>query len=114
MIHFFIELQNDSFVIKEYCVGFLKVADTSGDGLCESLLQKLAELGLDLTDCRGQAYDNGSNMKGKYSGVQARFLKMNRKHSVCLAAITVSTLLSAMQTTRFRFLLLFGNSHLLL
>ncbi|XP_065664392.1 zinc finger MYM-type protein 1-like [Hydra vulgaris] len=27
---------------------------------------------IDITNCRGQAYDNASNMSGKYSGLQAR------------------------------------------
>jgi len=27
----------------------------------------------------GQGYDNGSNMKGKYQGVQKRFLDINPK-----------------------------------
>uniref|UniRef100_A0A0L8H404 DUF4371 domain-containing protein n=1 Tax=Octopus bimaculoides TaxID=37653 RepID=A0A0L8H404_OCTBM len=77
MIIHFLKLQKDKTKIKEYFVGFLKVTDTSGAGLFESLLEKLASLGLDLMDCRGQSYDNGSNMKEKHSGVQARFLQKN-------------------------------------
>ena len=30
-----------------------------------------------LSDCRGQSYDNGSNMSGKYSGLQARIQERN-------------------------------------
>ena len=28
--------------------------------------------------CRGQSYDNASHMSGKYSGVQARIIKINQ------------------------------------
>ena len=30
-----------------------------------------------LSDCRGQSFDNGSNMSGKYSGLQARIRERN-------------------------------------
>lgn len=33
-------------------------------------------LGLNLDDIRGQGYDNGANMRGNKSGVQARRLEM--------------------------------------
>ncbi|GJQ70545.1 hypothetical protein Trydic_g22946 [Trypoxylus dichotomus] len=38
---------------------------------------ELDKIGLEIKDCRGQGYDNGSNMKGSYSGVQARILDIN-------------------------------------
>ncbi|GJQ77776.1 hypothetical protein Trydic_g16039 [Trypoxylus dichotomus] len=41
------------------------------------LLEELDKIGLEIKDCRGQGYDNGSNMKGSYSGVQARILEIN-------------------------------------
>lgn len=39
----------------------------------------LNKLQLNISDCRGQAYDNGSNMKGKHQGVQRRVLDINHK-----------------------------------
>ena len=41
------------------------------------ILDKLNELKILFEDCRGQAYDNGANMKGKHRGAQARLLKQN-------------------------------------
>ena len=38
----------------------------------DTLISALVELGIDLMDCRGQSYDNASNMAGKYAGLQAR------------------------------------------
>lgn len=65
--------------IHEHSVGFLQALDTSGKGLCETFLRHLENLGLDLSNCRGQSYGNGSNMQGKKQGVQKRVLELNSK-----------------------------------
>ncbi|XP_073723533.1 zinc finger MYM-type protein 1 [Misgurnus anguillicaudatus] len=65
--------------IHEHFVGFLEALDTTGKGLCETFLTHLETLGLDLCNCRGQSYDNGSNMQGKKHGVQKRLLELNEK-----------------------------------
>ena len=43
----------------------------SGIQLAESLLEYLKTNDIDIADCRGQSYDNASNMSGKYNGMQA-------------------------------------------
>ncbi|CAJ1059664.1 zinc finger MYM-type protein 1-like [Xyrichtys novacula] len=65
--------------ISEHFIGFVDVQDTTGRGLSETLLEKLDELNLNIRDCRGQSYDNGSNMMGHKQGVQARLLQLNEK-----------------------------------
>lgn len=35
--------------------------------------------GIDISDCRGQGYDNGANMSGKINGVQAQILLQQQK-----------------------------------
>ena len=57
----------------------MRISDSTGKGLLDALLEKATELQLELSDCRGQSYDNGANMKGKHSGVQARMLDINPK-----------------------------------
>lgn len=50
------------------------------------LLGHLETLGLDLSDCRGQSYDKGSNKQGKRQVIQARVLELI-KHCVFHAAV---------------------------
>ena len=62
----------EAAVVKETFFGYLRISDSTGKGLLDAFLEKATELQLELSDCRGQSYDNGANMKGKHSGVQAR------------------------------------------
>ncbi|KAK0141044.1 Zinc finger MYM-type protein 1 [Merluccius polli] len=65
--------------IKVYFLGFMNVVEMIGLNLSNVVLEKLRELGISFEDCRGQAYDNGANMKGKRQGVQARLLQLNSR-----------------------------------
>ena len=69
----------EAAVVKETFFGYLTISDSTGKGLLDAFLEKATELQLELSDCRGQSYDNGANMKGKHSGVQARMLDINPK-----------------------------------
>lgn len=60
---------------------FIKFIPNSGhkaEELAEVVLSTLEELKLDIKNCRGQSYDNASNMSGGYSGLQARIKEVNR------------------------------------
>jgi hypothetical protein len=50
---------------------FLNMCGHSGRELADSLLEYLKTNDIDIADCRGQSYDNASNMSGKYNGMQA-------------------------------------------
>ena len=51
-------------------VTFLEMQGHSGQELAGNLLSFFAANDIDITNCRGQSYDNASNMSGKYNGMQ--------------------------------------------
>ena len=70
-------IDKQDFQRAEYFLNFLVVDYTTGKGLAETLKEAHHNQGLKLSDCRGQGYDNGVNMKGKHQGVQALILQEN-------------------------------------
>nr|XP_047129467.1 uncharacterized protein LOC124809423 [Hydra vulgaris] len=83
------------------------VSDSSGKGLFDTFLEQAKELKLNMFDCRGQSYDNGSNMKGKNSGVQSRILQTNTKAlyvpcaNHCLNLVVVDSVKSSTRALSF-------------
>lgn len=73
----FVDISTDIVQIKEHFLGFYAVNDSTGAALTDFLIQALTKHGLQISNCRGQGYDNGANMKGKNNGVQKRILDMN-------------------------------------
>jgi len=69
---------NNEFIIEESFVDFINTNEKTGRGIATDVLQKLEKYGLDFKNCRGQGYDNGTNMAGKYQGVQARLKEINK------------------------------------
>ena len=63
--------------IEEHFIAFLPVEETSGKELSNVVLQELETLQLLSKNIHGQGYDNGANMKGYKSGLQARILETN-------------------------------------
>ncbi|XP_058778632.1 uncharacterized protein LOC131652705 [Vicia villosa] len=72
-----VDISSTPIQIFEYFVEFLIVNDTTGKGLFDAIINEINIIGLDISNLRGQGYDNGSNMKGKHQGVQKRFLDIN-------------------------------------
>lgn len=66
-------------MIKENFICFVPVYECTGENLANTIIQKLKEVGLSLEFLRGQGYDGGANMSGKYRGVQARILNLQPK-----------------------------------
>ncbi|XP_030068040.1 uncharacterized protein LOC115476054 [Microcaecilia unicolor] len=63
--------------VYEHFIKFLDVNSSTGENLYNVLKHELEKLGLDISNIRGLGYDNGANMRGKESGVQARLLQEN-------------------------------------
>ena len=70
-------VQDDGTVVER----FLKFIDSNGQHNAESItnhiLRTLTKYNINLHNCRGQSYDNASNLSGKYTGVQARLKALN-------------------------------------
>ena len=56
-------------------VGFVDCDKKTGFDIAALILSTLEVHGIEISDCRGQGYDNGSNMSGKYEGAQAHVLR---------------------------------------
>lgn len=64
-------IDTQSFVTKEEFVGFTEMTETTGVAIKEAIDKELDALGLTKEHLCGQGYDGGSNMAGKFKGVQA-------------------------------------------
>lgn len=62
--------------VVERFLGFIKIEQHTGEYLERVVLNKLKELDLKVENCRGQSYDNASNMSGKYIGLQTRIREL--------------------------------------
>ena len=51
--------------VKEYFLGYLVIEEATGLNISIVILDKLEELHIPFDNCRGQAYDNRANMKGR-------------------------------------------------
>ena len=72
-----IELNVPQIIIREHFWGFVPLTATTGAFITETFIEQLEQMGLAITNLRGQSYDNQSNMKGKEKGVQNRVLQIN-------------------------------------
>ena len=59
----------------ERLLEYIPCDSTTGEALCQNVIQALTDAGLDIKLCRSQTMDGAGNMAGKYAGFAARFLK---------------------------------------
>lgn len=59
--------------------------------IADLIMSKLKIFKIPLEDCKGQRYDNGSNMKGVYKGAQAIILRANNEaiYSACTCTLYI-------------------------
>ena len=91
----YIKVGSSEVQIKESFLNFFPLHRKNADEITKSILDELQQNGLDTMMCRGQAYDNASNMAGICSGVQCRIKQINStaifipcaNHSLNLAGV---------------------------
>jgi len=67
----------DGHVVARFFLAFEPIESHTGESLADCILAMVDSLGLDLSNCRGQSYDNANNTSGKYKGVQAHLKRRN-------------------------------------
>lgn len=64
-------VMSDGFPIERF-IGFLPSVGHKGEDMEKAIINTFSELNINIENCRGQAYDNASNMSGIYNGLQSR------------------------------------------
>lgn len=70
-------VEKSSHQATERFLKFLPLESHTGETLTNTLLDFLNEIGVDISNCRGQSYDNAANMSGRYNGMQAKIKEKN-------------------------------------
>ena len=64
-----------TYEVQERFLEFVDCNQKTGKSIAELINETLRKsIHVPLADCRGQGYDNGSNMSGSYKGAQARII----------------------------------------
>lgn len=58
---------------------FIPISSHDAETMKNTMLQGLKEANIDIKNCRGQCYDNASNMSGIQNGLQAKIKDLNKK-----------------------------------
>lgn len=57
---------------------FIHINQHKSEYLLNTVTEFLSKYSIDLSNCRGQSFDNAYNMSGKYTGLQQRILELNK------------------------------------
>lgn len=69
-------VKSDGQIVERFFC-FLPIKSHKAEFLKDTVLKKVSDLGLDMKNCRGQCYDNASNMSGVYAGLQAKIKEIS-------------------------------------
>ena len=81
--------------VEESFLRFIETGGKNAEQIAATILEQLEKDGIEIQDCRGQAFDNATVMAGHRSGVQTRIREVNRNvvyipctnHSLNLAGV---------------------------
>ncbi|KAK5645202.1 hypothetical protein RI129_006502 [Pyrocoelia pectoralis] len=70
-------VESKKYEVQERFLEFVDCNNKTGEAIADLIRKTLQKRAISLGDCRGQGYDNGSNMCGIYNGAQAHILQNN-------------------------------------
>jgi hypothetical protein len=73
----FVDACESVLIVQEYFIAFQETEETTGQSLFVVIKKLLEDSKLDFENCRGQVYDNGSNMGREISGIRAYIRQEN-------------------------------------
>ncbi len=74
---FVVRYVSEEGITEERFLKFLPIRSHTGESLFNSVISVLTEMNINIENCRGQCFDNASNMSGVYKGVQSRICEVN-------------------------------------
>ncbi len=85
----YVTLKEKKYRVKEHFLAFVDCNKKKGADIAKLICDTLNAHNIPLGECRGQGYDNGSNMQGEYEGAQAHILRKNELavYSPCICHI---------------------------
>ncbi|KAK4871764.1 hypothetical protein RN001_015888 [Aquatica leii] len=73
----YVKFDDTKVEVMESFIDFLETEGKKAEDISKMTLDKIESDGLDIRNCRGQAYDNAAVMSGIHSGVQTRIKAIN-------------------------------------
>ena len=91
----YVMIDGNKVKVVESFIDFIETKGKTAENISTMILEKLEKDGIDIQNCRGQAYDNAAVMAGQHTGVQKRIKEINQKaefvactnHSLNLAGV---------------------------
>ncbi|CAK1592716.1 unnamed protein product [Parnassius mnemosyne] len=69
---------------------FVPIEGHNAEYLTEVVVKFFKDNDIDINDCRGQSYDNASNMSGRYSGLQTRIREINKNEKKVVKSLSAT------------------------
>ncbi|XP_047139494.1 zinc finger MYM-type protein 1-like [Hydra vulgaris] len=70
--------ENNFYEVQQRFLEFVDCNQKTGKTIAELICSVIKKHNIPMIDCRGQGYDNGNNMSGRYKGAQAEIIKENQ------------------------------------
>ncbi|GFS60348.1 hypothetical protein TNIN_13781 [Trichonephila inaurata madagascariensis] len=70
-------IENQEVRVEESFIDFIETKNKTAEGISDMIVSKLKAGGLDIMNCRGQAFDNVTTMAGCHTSVQQQIKDIN-------------------------------------